>query len=190
MWRFYFSTLTLCPKPASNQHWPVYSAANLQEDFETMVKKLVLGLTLVCFTGALLAADVFTGTWKLNVAKSKFATGTEPKDITAVVAEQGANLAVTVKGTAGDGKPISVKYTVPVKGGAVSYTEGAPATGATVMAKRPNASTMDSASSVNGKEVGSTHAVVSADGKTLTRVVKGMDAQGKAFQNTEVYERQ
>jgi hypothetical protein len=168
----------------------VYSAANLQEDIDTMVKKLVLGLTLVSFSGVLLAADVFTGTWKLNVAKSKFAAGTEAKEVTAVIAEQGANLEVTVKGTAGDGKPIAVKYTFPAKGGAVSYTEGAPATGATVTAKRVNPNTIDSASSLNGKEVGSTHAVVSADGKTVTRVVKGMDAQGKAFQNTEVYERQ
>lgn len=53
-----------------------------------------------------------------------------------------------------------------------------------------NATTIDSTSSLNGKEVGSTHAVVSANGKTLTRTVKGVDAQGKAFQNTEVYERQ
>ena len=40
-----------------------------------MVKKLVLGLTLVGFTATLLAADVFTGTWKLNVAKSKNRSG-------------------------------------------------------------------------------------------------------------------
>ena len=155
-----------------------------------MAKKLVLGLTLLTFTGTLLAADVFSGTWKLNVAKSKFAAGTEVKEVTVVVAEQGANLEVTATGTAGDGKPISVKYTVPVKGGAVSYTEGAPASGAIPTVKRVNASTIDSTSSLNGKEVGSTHSVVSDDGKTLTRVVKGMDPQGKAFQNTEIYERQ
>ncbi len=155
-----------------------------------MVKKLVLALTVLSFTGTLLAADAFTGTWKLNVAKSKLAAGMEVKELTAVLAEEGANLVVTVKGTAGDGKPISVKYTFPAKGGAVNYTEGAPPTGATATAKRPNASTIDSTSSLNGKEVGSTHTVVAADGKTVTRVVKGVDAQGKAYQNTEVYERQ
>ena len=32
--------------------------------------------------------------------------------------------------------------------------------------------------------------VVAADGKTVTRVVKGVDAQGKAYQSTEVYDRQ
>jgi hypothetical protein len=155
-----------------------------------MVKKLVLALTVLSFTGTLVAADAFTGTWKLNVAKSKFAAGMEVKDVTAVIAEEGANLVVTVKGAAGDGKPISVKYTFPAKGGAVNYTEGAPASGATVTSKRVNASTIDSTSSLNGKEVGSTHAVIAADGKTVTRVVKGADAQGKAYQNTEVYERQ
>jgi hypothetical protein len=168
----------------------VYSAANFQEGFDTMAKKLVLGLALLSFTGTVLAADVFSGTWKLNVAKSKFAAGTEVKEVTVVVAEQGANLKVAATGTTGDGKPISVKYTIPVKGGAVSYTEGAPASGATATVKRVNASTIESTSSLNGKEVGSTHSVVSDDGKTLTRVVKGMDAQGKAFQNTEIYERQ
>ena len=155
-----------------------------------MMKTLVLGLMLLCVTGTLLAADAFSGTWKLNVAKSKLAAGTEVKEITVVIAEQGDNLAVTVTGTAGDGKPISVKYTVPAKGGAVSYIEGAPPSGATATTKRVNASTIDSTSSVNGKEVGSTHTVVSADGKTLTRAVKGVDAQGKSFENTEVYERQ
>ena len=67
-----------------------------------MLKKLALGLTLLSFTSTLLAADAFTGTWKLNVAKSKLAAGTEVKELTVVVAEQGDNLAVTVKGTAGD----------------------------------------------------------------------------------------
>jgi hypothetical protein len=155
-----------------------------------MVKKLVLGLALVGFTGTLLAADAFTGTWKLNVAKSKLAPSTELKDLTVVVAEEGDKFLVTVKGTAGDGKPISVKYTLPVKGGAVTYMEGAPPTGATSTTKRVNATTIDSTSALNGKEVGSTHTVVSADGKMLTRVVKGMDTQGKPYQNTEVYDRQ
>ena len=155
-----------------------------------MMKTLVLGLMLLGFTGTLLAADAFSGTWKLNVAKSKLAAGTEVKEITVVIAEQGDNLAVTVTGTGGDGKPISVKYTLPAKGGSVSYIEGAPPSGATATTKRVNAKTIDSTSSLNGKEVGSTHTVISADGKTLTRVVKGVDAQGKAFQNTEVYERQ
>jgi hypothetical protein len=155
-----------------------------------MIKRLVLGLMVLGFAGTVSAADGFAGTWKLNVAKSKFATGTEPKAVSVVVVEKGADLAVSVTGTDGAGKPISVKYTLPMKGGAVTYTEGAPASGATVAAKRVNANTIDSTSSLNGKEVGSTHTTLNADGKSLTRVVKGMDANNKPLTNTEVYERQ
>lgn len=155
-----------------------------------MIKKLALGLMVLGFVGTVSAADVFTGTWKLNVAKSTFTAGMEVKALSVVIVEKGADLAITATGTDGAGKATSVKYTVPVKGGAVSYTEGAPASGATAMTKRVDASTIDGTSSLNGKEVGSTHATVSADGKTLTRVVKGMDANGKAFTNTEVYDRQ
>ncbi len=155
-----------------------------------MVKMIAAGLTVLSFTGTLLAADAFTGTWKLNVAKSKYAAGMAPKEVTVVVAGEGADMTVSATGIANDGKPTLLKYSMPVKGGPLKYTEGAPASGATVMIKRVNATTIDSTASLNGKEVGSTHAVVSGDGKTLTRVVKGVDAQGKAFQNTEVYERQ
>ena len=155
-----------------------------------MIKKLVLGLMVLGFVGTVSAADVFTGTWKLNVAKSKFTPGMEPKAVSVVVVEKGTDLAVSVTGTDSAGKAISVKYTLPMKGGAVTYTEGAPASGPTVAAKRVNANTIDSTSSLNGKEVGSTHTTLNADGKSLTRVVKGIDANGKAFTNTEVYERQ
>ncbi len=112
------------------------------------------------------------------------------KDFTVVVAEQGDNLVITAKGTAGDGKPISVKYAFPMIGGAVSYTERALPTGATSTTKRTNSTTIDSTSTLNGKEVGSTRAVVSADCKMVTRTVKVVDPQGKPYQNTEVYERQ
>jgi hypothetical protein len=155
-----------------------------------MMKKLVLGLMALGFVGTVSAADLFTGTWKLNVAKSKFTAGMEVKALNVLVVEKGANLEISATGTNGAGKPTSVKYTMPMKGGPLTYTEGAPASGATVAIKRVDASTIDSAASLNGKEVGTTHATVSADGKTLTRVTKGMDASGKAFANTEVYERQ
>lgn len=154
-----------------------------------MMKTFVAGLMVLGFAGAVSAADPFVGTWKLNVAQSKFAAGTEIKESTVVVAEQGTNLSVTAKGMNAAG-PVSVKYTFPMKGGAVSYTEGAPTSGATAVTRRVDANTIDSTSTLNGKEVGSTHTVLSADGKTLTRTIKGLDAQGKAYTNTEVYTRQ
>ncbi len=154
-----------------------------------MMKKLLVVLMVLGFTGVVPAADRFAGTWKLNASQSKFAAGMEVKENTVVVAEQAGTLSVTANVVNAAG-PISVKYTFPAKGGAVTYTEGQPPSGATSVTKRVDANTIDSTSTLNGKEVGTTHAVLSADGQTLTRVVKGVDAQGKAFTSTEVYTRQ
>jgi hypothetical protein len=60
---------------------------------------------------ALVAADPFVGTWKVNPAKSKFKTGAAPKEQTVTIAESGGNLDIAVKGTAVDGTPISTRYT-------------------------------------------------------------------------------
>jgi kynurenine formamidase len=156
------------------------------------MKKLICGLLVLgAFgLGSLWAADGFAGTWKLNVAKSKFAKGHELKDETVVIAEQGDNRVVTVKGTDGAGKPISAKYTTPVGGGTQNYTEGAPAAGAgaIVVSKRVDANTIDSTSTLNGKQVRTTHTVLSADGKTITQTVNYLD--GNALKGVLVLDRQ
>ncbi len=154
-----------------------------------MLKKLVLGLMVFGFVGAASAADVYTGTWKLNVAKSTYSPGPAPKAVTVVFAEKGADLALTATGTDSAGKPTSTKYTFPMKGGPIVYTEGAPASGATVAIKRPNANTIDSTSTLNGKTLTSASTVMAADGKSFTRTVKGTNAEGKPVSNTEVYEK-
>ena len=46
--------------------------------------------------------------------------------------------------------------------------------------KRVNANTGDTTSNMNGKEVGTTHTVVSTDGKTLNQTRNGVDENGKA----------
>jgi hypothetical protein len=155
----------------------------------TMLKRFVLALMVFGFVGAASAADPYVGTWKLNIAKSKYSPGPAPKAVTVVFAEKGADLAIAATGTDGAGKPISTKYSFPKKGGPITYTEGAPASGATVAIKRPNANTIDSASTLNGKEVSTASAVLAADGKSFTRTVKGTNAEGKPVMNTEVYER-
>jgi hypothetical protein len=155
-----------------------------------MIKKLVCGMLALSSFGLLWAADAFTGTWKMNTAKSTFAKGKEVKELTATVIEQGENRMVTAKGTGTDGKAISTKYSAPAKGGPVNYTEGGPVAGTTVVSKRVDANTIDSTATLNGKQVGTTHAVVSKDGKTLTMTRKGVDDKGKAVEGVEVYSRQ
>lgn len=76
-----------------------------------------LTLALLGFASALIAADPFVGTWKLDPAKSKFKTGAPPKEQTVTIAESGSDYDVTVKGTSADGTPISSHYTTPAAGG-------------------------------------------------------------------------
>ena len=155
-----------------------------------MTKKLVCGMLALGSFGLLWAADAFTGTWKMNVGKSTFVKGKEMKEVTATVMEQGDTRMVTVKGTGGDGKAISTKYSMPSKGGPISYTEGGPAAGTTVVSKRVDGETIDSTSTLNGKQVGTSHAVVSADGKMLTVTRKGVNDKGKTAEGVEVFNRQ
>ena len=154
------------------------------------MKKFVYVLGVVLSVGMLWAADAFTGTWKLSPAKSKFPKGFETKEMTVVMTEQGANMAVTAKGVGADGTAISVKYSFPMKGGPVNYTEGAPASGTTVVNKRIDANTFESTITINGKDARTTRAVVSKDGKTFTLTRKGADEKGTAIEGMEFYERQ
>jgi len=55
-------------------------------------------------------ANPLFGTWKLNVAKSKY-TGTPPKEMTRTVETDGDSVRYTYAGTAADGSSIS--YVLP-----------------------------------------------------------------------------
>ena len=76
-----------------------------------------LVLVLLAFAGALIAADPFVGTWKLNAARSTYKTGMPPKEQTVTFSEEGSDLDVVVKGTSSDGQTISTHFTVPTAGG-------------------------------------------------------------------------
>ncbi len=65
---------------------------------------------------ALMAADPFVGTWKLNPAKSKFNAGAPYQEATITISESGSDRDVAFKGTAANGAPISLHYTVPANG--------------------------------------------------------------------------
>jgi hypothetical protein len=76
-----------------------------------------LAFALFGFGAVLIAADPFAGTWKLNLEKSKYKTGSPPKEQTAMIAEVGSDLEVTISGTAADGTATMSHYTVPAQGG-------------------------------------------------------------------------
>src|SRR5438477_5735102 len=81
------------------------------EDMKT--KTIVLTLVL-CFVAAAVcfADDAFTGTWKLNEAKSKIAPNA-PKNNTVVYEAAGDNVKITVDGNGSDSKPTHDEWRTP-----------------------------------------------------------------------------
>lgn len=151
------------------------------------MRKLLCLLTLLVFATPLFAAEPFAGTWTLNTAKTKYTTGSPPKNVTLVIEEQGTNLLTTVTGTNSDGSPISIKFTVPISGGTGSIQAG-DANGIT--SKRISANVRENTYTKDGKEIRTRHIVISKDGKTMTSKVKGMNPAGSPVDGTDVYDKQ
>ncbi len=149
--------------------------------------KLISAVALFALAGTLSAQSPFVGTWKLDAAKTKYTAGEPSKDVTLVIEEQGDNLQVTATGTNADGSPLSVKYTVPVKGGEGQVQEGPYSA---VNSKVVSASVRVNTYSKDGRVVASRRSVVSKDGKTLRTTVKGINAAGKPVAGTDVYDKQ
>ena len=152
--------------------------------------KKLLSLVLlasVLFAGTAFAADPIVGTWKLDVAKSKFATGDSATAGTRVYSEANGVYTLEQKMTAKDGKEMSLHTT---------YSEGKDTTQApnsradTTYAKKISANTWDFDLKKDGKVVGHVHRVVSADGKTLTVHNTGALLSGKTGEETLVFVKQ
>ena len=144
-----------------------------------MIKRLLCAtVALGSSLGFLLAADVFTGNWKLDVANSTFASDNPaPKELTLVFTEQAANRIQVLKGIAADGSATSTAWAAPMTGGTVTITEGrGPNGGATL--KAVDATTL--VMTQNTTPGASRTYQVSADGKTLTLTQKTEDGRERA----------
>jgi hypothetical protein len=134
------------------------------------------------------AADPFVGSWKLNLSKSHYKTGTPPKEQTITTNESGPNQDTTVTFVPADGSPISYHFTTPAKGGTGTVVEGVGFDGVT--AKRINNNTREVHFAQGGKEVRTARITISKDGKTMQTALKGTDPQGKAVDANLVYDKQ
>ena len=156
------------------------------EDMKT--KTIVLTLVL-CFVAAAVcfADDAFTGTWKLNEAKSKLTPG-GPKNNLVVYEAAGDNVKITVDGTDSDGKPTHNEWTGKFDGKDYAVT-GDP-TSDMRSYKKIDAQTLKFTVKKGDKTTATGRIVVAADGKSRTVTAKGTDEHGKAFKNTSAYDKQ
>lgn len=156
------------------------------------MRKLLVLVFALGLAGVVYADGPFTGTWKLNVAKSKLESNPNaPKEATITVVEGKDTTDVTVKGTDMSGKAFTEHLTHPTNGGGpVNFLQGGPTDGSTETVKRVNANTIHLTSMKDGKQVGTERITVSPDGKTLRIMAKGTSPDGKPFSSESVYEKQ
>jgi hypothetical protein len=163
---------------------------------ETLMKRIFMFATVVALSliasGTLLAqSNPLFGTWKLNLAKSKYVNLNAPKNETRTVEAQGDGAKYTFDGVAADGSRIAYSFTTNYDGeySAISGV-GAPNGADSIAAKRVDANTTTATEKKGGKVVATVRVVVSKDGMVTTLVSKGTDAQGQPTSNTSVWDKQ
>ena len=153
----------------------------------TFLSKALLALTI---TVAALGADNTVGTWKLNTEKSKYNPAPMPvKSLNVTRESSDGGVKVTTTGEQADGTAINSSYTAKYDGKDVQTTGNLPYD--TISLKQVNANTLtDARKKTGGPYQATSRIVVSNGGKTMTTTTKGTNAEGKAFTNTFVFDKQ
>lgn len=147
---------------------------------------LVLAVTLGC-TSAMAQQKSFLGSWKLDLAKSKFNPGPAPKSNTVTWERWQGGFKAIIDNTDARGKGTHHVITFKLDGKA--HRVPGPAQPTTVTFKRMDHA-FENVRRVNGKITFATRRVVSRDGKTLTVTQTGTNAQGQTVNNRLVLTRQ
>jgi len=135
--------------------------------------------------------DPFIGVWKLNPAKSKYETGGAPTSFTRTYEDRGGGtIFMTTDVTIPQG---STRAYLVYRRDGKPYPEAAVGVSSirmvTVTAVDPRTENVYFIADGKPSETPST-ITISPDGMTMTQVVSGRDAKGKAFTNTVVYDKQ
>lgn len=152
--------------------------------FMTCAAVVLVGTAVLSAQGT----DPRIGTWKLDVAKSKYDPGPAPKSAVLKIEpfEQGEKL--TSETVNADGTKTVVQYSANYDGKDYKLT-GSP-TADTVSLKRIDSHTTERTDKKGGKTVMSIRRAVSKDGKAFTSTSKGTNAQGQTVNNAAVYVKQ
>jgi len=140
--------------------------------------------------GAAQAPQSLIGSWKQDIAKSKYTQGpAAPKSsATRIEAVPGGGAKFTVDGVDAAGKATHNEIVTMFDGKDAEYKGAAAPT--TRAYSRIDDRTVQYVTKVNGKVTTTTRMTISADGKTRTLVTTGTGADGKPVNSTAVYDRQ
>ena len=149
------------------------------------------GAFAAALAGAVLAQapDPQVGTWKLNLAKSKYSPGPAPTSATTQIEAAGAGTKVIVDQSPADGVIRHWEFTANYDGKDVPVTGNNP--DADMIARtRVDASTVKSISKKGGNVTTTQTSAVSSDGKTRTVTTTGTNGAGQTVNNVAVYDKQ
>jgi|SRR5271167_2998947 len=133
----------------------------------------------------------FLGTWKLNLAKSKFEPGPAPKSMTRTITADGSGAKYSFEGVGADGTPFAYSFSTNYDGKDCPVTgTGTPGGADTISLKRVSSHKTEGTLKKGGNEVGKVTAEVSKDGKVATVKGKGKTPDGKDSTTDSVYDKQ
>jgi hypothetical protein len=144
---------------------------------------------ILCVGVTAQGTDPMNGTWKLNVAKSKFSPGPGPKESTLTIESAGPGRKVSVTGVAGDGSPVKWGYTGNFDRKENKVT-GTNPDADVVMLRRLSERSTRTTSKLAGKQTLVSGLSISEDGKTLVVAQTGVNGKGQTVKNNLVFDRQ
>ena len=159
---------------------------------------LRVGLSVIAvlvFSQMTFAADMLSGTWKLNLTKSTFSPANlAPKSGTTtwVVAPGGVN--TVTNGVDSKGRKTHSEYTAKFDGQDISWKgtiDGSLSPDQDAVAwKKVDDYTFELTNKLKGQVLTTQRTVISKDGKSRTNTITGKNAQGVTVNNTQFYEKQ
>jgi hypothetical protein len=132
--------------------------------------------------------DPAVGSWKLNVAKSRYSPGPAPKTQVVTITAAGKGIRVVSKGVDADGKATSTEYTASYDGRDFPVLFNLVYD--SISLKRIDTNTSELVRKKAGKVVQNAKRAISADGKTMTVRTTGVDDHGRNVDNVAVFDRQ
>lgn len=154
-----------------------------------LIMPLAVGLVVATSALSVLAqsAEPWAGTWRLNVAKSKYSPGPAPRSQTTRIEAMANGIKTVTDQVDAQGMATHNEVSAMFDGKEYELKGAAPPT-TRVYARVDRG--YQFVARVSGKVTTTTRSVVSADGKTRTNTTTGTNPQGQAVNNVAIWERQ
>lgn len=157
---------------------------------------MLLFLALLVSVGVSAQNGPLVGTWKLNLAKSKYSPGPPPKSGTTKITVVAGGISLVADGVDDKGQATRASYTAKFDGKdypekmTIGEKPNPNPTADAVAWKKIDNYTYESTAKLKGQLMTTTRYAISQDGKTRTNTATGKNLQGQTVNNTIVYEKQ